>query len=74
MFTAGVGENSPIIRKMILENMDNLGIVLDEKKNKNPWPYNGVISAENSKVKILVIRTNEELVIAQETLKLTSQK
>ena len=74
VFTAGVGEKSPIIRKMILESMDNLGIVLDEKKNENPWPYNGVISAENSKVKILVIRTNEELVIAQETLKLTSQK
>jgi len=70
VFTAGIGEKSPIMRKMILEDMDELGIKIDEEKNNDPWRFNGVISTDDSKVKVLVIPTNEELMIARETLKL----
>lgn len=71
VFTAGVGENTPCVRKAICENMQYLGVELDEEKNleKN----NGAIrdiSAKGSKVKILIIPTNEELVIARETVEL----
>ncbi len=68
VFTAGVGENTVSVRKAICENMEAFGIVLDEKKND--YKNNGAIhdlSAEGSRVKILVIPTNEELVIARET-------
>ncbi len=67
VFTAGVGENSPIIREEICRNyLGYLGIEIDEKANE----VNGeemVISKPESKVKVLVIPTNEELVIARDT-------
>ncbi len=68
VFTAGVGENTVSVRKAICENMEAFGIVLDEKKNdyKNDGTIHD-LSAEGSRVKILVIPTNEELVIARET-------
>ncbi len=68
VFTAGVGENTVSVRKAICENMEAFGIVLDEEKNN--YKNDGTIhdlSAAGSKVKILVIPTNEELVIARET-------
>lgn len=69
VFTAGIGENDSDVRRRVLENMDYLGIKLDEEKNANcPRGTIAEIQAENSKVKILVIPTNEELVIARETL------
>ena len=71
VFTAGVGENTPSVRKGICENMQYLGLEIDEKKNAEP--NNGAIrdiSAEGSKVKVLIIPTNEELVIARETMEL----
>lgn len=69
VFTAGLGENSEKIRASICEGLDFLGINLDLEKNKL---CNGeiTINVSNEKVKILVIPTNEELVIAQETVKL----
>lgn len=69
VFTAGIGENDNVVRSKSLKNMDGLGIILDESKNVNC--QRGVISeiqASNSKVKVLVIPTNEELVIARETM------
>lgn len=71
VFTAGVGENTPVVRKAICENMSYLGLSIDEEKNleKN----NGAIrdiSGKDSKVKVLIIPTNEELVIARETVEL----
>lgn len=62
VFTGGIGENSRTIRKMVLENMEFLGIALDEKKNKD--------NAENistGTVKALIVPTNEELAIARDT-------
>ena len=71
VFTAGVGENTACVRKAICENMQYLGLEIDEEKNleKN----NGAIrdiTGKNSKVKVLIIPTNEELVIARETVEL----
>ena len=68
VFTAGVGENTPHIRAAILKNMECFGIELDEKKNdyKNDGAVHE-ISKAGSRVKVLVIPTNEELVIARET-------
>ena len=67
VFTAGIGENRADIRQAICANLDNLGIVLDAEKNKSVRATEAVISAANSRVKILVIPTNEELVVARET-------
>jgi acetate kinase len=70
VFTAGVGENSPSTRTQICENLEALGIEIDEEAN-NVRGKETIISTENSKVKLLLIPTNEELVIAQDTYALT---
>jgi len=66
VFTAGLGENSISMREDICEGLDGLGIVIDKEKN-NVRGKETVVSADDSKVKILVIPTNEELVIARDT-------
>ena len=66
-FTAGVGENGPIVREMVLKYLGYLGIELDEEAN-NKRGSNNVISTADSKVKVCVIPTNEELAIARETV------
>lgn len=69
IFSAGIGENSSYIRKMILEGLQPLGIVYDEAKNKEMVGGNeGEINKPNSQVKVLVIPTDEELSIAQQTV------
>lgn len=69
VFTAGIGENDPDVRRRVLKDMDYLGIKLDENKNvKCPRGTIAEIQADDSRVKVLVIPTNEELVIARETL------
>ncbi|MFO7151669.1 MAG: acetate kinase [Bacillota bacterium] len=69
VFTGGIGENSSLMRKMICEDMDYFGIKIDEKKN-NVRGKEADISAEGSKTKVLVIPTNEELMIARDTVAL----
>lgn len=69
IFTAGVGENDPAVRKYITEGLDFLGIAIDDEKN-SVRGEEADISAPDAKVKTLVIPTNEELAIARETLKL----
>ncbi|MBI9016144.1 MAG: acetate/propionate family kinase [Phycisphaerae bacterium] len=64
VFTAGLGQNSPLMRKTILDNMGNLNIILDDEKN-NLNPSEGLISTDDSPVKIAVIPTNEEWVVLQ---------
>ncbi|HWD93820.1 MAG TPA: acetate/propionate family kinase [Verrucomicrobiae bacterium] len=66
VFTAGIGENRPELREAICANLDQLGIVLDAQKNNAARCQEAIISAANSRVKILVIPTNEELVVACE--------
>jgi len=67
VFTAGIGENSSTIRKMVCEEMQFLGIELDQLKNDARSQENRIISTEKSKVTVLVIPTNEELEIAKQT-------
>ncbi len=69
VFTAGIGENSSATRLGVCENMENLGIIIDKEKN-NVRGKTTEISAENSKVKVYLIPTNEELVIARDTYEL----
>jgi acetate kinase len=66
VFTAGIGENQPPIRRVVCENLSELGIVLDVEKNSATLAAEAVISAPHSRVKIMVIPTNEELVVARE--------
>ena len=69
VFTAGIGENDSLVRSKTLKDLDYLGVKLDEAKNAScPRGQVAEIQAKDSKVKILVIPTNEELVIARETM------
>lgn len=68
-FTAGVGENNGVLRKQICENLAYLGIQIDDEANRKRGEET-VISTPDSKVKVLVIPTNEELAIARETVAL----
>lgn len=70
VFTAGIGEHDHLIREHICKDMEYMGLKLDEKKNENIGDGISDVTAEGSKVKILVIPTNEELVIARDTERL----
>lgn len=66
IFTAGIGENSSVIRQMACQEMEYLGIELNTTKNENVQDGITDISSEDAKVKLLVIPTNEELEIAKQ--------
>ncbi|MFO7154769.1 MAG: acetate kinase [Caldicoprobacter oshimai] len=73
VFTAGIGENNPYIRQKACEGLEFLGIKIDEEKNQRMvgrMGREGEISTTDSKVKVLVVPTNEELMIARETVEL----
>ncbi|MDD7183447.1 acetate/propionate family kinase [Peptostreptococcus porci] len=70
VFTAGLGENGISMREMICKDMDFFGIKLDAEKN-NVRGKERVISTDDSKVKVLLIPTNEELMIARDTVRLS---
>ena len=69
VFTAGVGENSASMRARICKNLEYLGVKIDPVKN-NVRGKEALISADDSKVAVWVIPTNEELMIAQDTAEL----
>ena len=71
VFTAGVGENSASMRARICEGLEFLGVKLDPEKN-NVRGKEAIISADDSKVTVWVIPTNEELMIAQDTAELVN--
>lgn len=73
VFTAGIGEHSPEIRRRVCEGMETLGLILDEKANQKETGENQELHAPASPVKILLIPTNEELKIALETEKVVRQ-
>lgn len=73
VFTAGGGENSPLLRKKIISEMNNLGVLLDEEKN-NSIEGEGLISKDESAVLVSVIPTNEEFIVSKEVEKFLSQK
>lgn len=72
VFTAGIGENSSILRSMICSDMDFLGITIDENRNTHKLNELLDISSEKARVKTLVIATNEELEIAKQAFELIS--
>lgn len=72
IFTGGIGENSDVVRKEVLSDLEFLGIELDEEKNLVRGGERD-ISKENSRVRALVIPTNEELVIALDTMQIVEQ-
>jgi acetate kinase len=67
VFAGGIGEGSDDMRRRILEGLDALGIVLDRDRNAACGGREGTISAPRSAIRLLVIPTDEELLIARET-------
>jgi len=66
VFTAGIGEHSPTVREKICQELSALGIEMDNAENAKPSNVERFVSTANSKVKIMIIPTNEELMIARE--------
>jgi len=67
VFSAGLGENAPYLREKIIKNLAYLGVILDKSKNEL---NSEVISSKESKIEVLVIPTNEELMISKEVTRL----
>lgn len=74
VFTAGIGENRAELRAAICANLGNLGIKIDAEKNNSTHATEAIISAADSPVKIFVIPTNEELVVAREAKRFLETK
>jgi len=72
IFTAGIGSNSAVLRKMVCNEMGFLGIKIDDKKNETC--EEGIVSTEDSRVNVLCIPTNEELLIATEAARIISER
>ena len=67
VFTGGIGENSPSTRQEVCKNFEFLGLKFDENKNKGLRAKEAIISQDSSKVTVMVVPTNEELMIAEDT-------
>jgi acetate kinase len=74
VFTGGIGENDSNVRKNVCENMEFLGLEFNQAANDGLRGKLAELSAPNSKVKALVVPTNEELVIAQDAYKIIQEK
>ena len=74
LFTGGIGENATYIREAVCSDMEFLGIQLDSDKNAKTMGDEGSISKEGASAEVLVIPTDEELMIALDTEKIVSQK
>jgi len=72
IFTGGIGENAWPVRERIASHLGYLGAHFDSNLNENTRGIDGTISTPDSKVKIMVVTTNEELVIARDTLRIVS--
>jgi len=72
VFTAGIGENMPKLRREVMANMEFLGAKIDLEKNEVRGKIRD-IATDDSRVRILVIPTNEELVIARDTLEIVDR-
>jgi acetate kinase len=72
VFTAGIGENDALVREVVCSGMDYLGIELDTKRNAS-GPRERIISSDKSRVTVMVVPTNEELMIARETIRLVGK-
>ena len=74
VFTAGIGENDPLVRAKTLTGLEHLGIQLDAEKNHRRFEKPGTLHTSGSRVQIWVIPTNEELAIARESLSVLEEK
>lgn len=74
VFTAGVGENSDVVRAKVLEGLEFMGVYWDPKKNEGLRGKEAFINYPHSPVKVLVIPTNEEVMIARDTVKFGDRK
>jgi acetate kinase len=68
VFTAGVGENNDAVRAGVCQGLEGLGVALDPRRNRTRSGRARTVSADGSKVAVLVVPTNEELEIAEQTL------
>jgi acetate kinase len=73
VFTAGVGENSPKVRELCCQDLQYLGVELNSELNNEAVKKEAIISSDNSRVAVLAIPTNEELIIAEDTFKIVSK-
>jgi acetate kinase len=74
VFAGGVGENGPETRETVCKGLEYLGVAFDPEKNTGLRGRLDMISKHDSKVKVMVVPTNEELVIAHDTLRIVSHK
>lgn len=74
VFTGGIGENSDHLRDAVCSKLEYVGLKFDSKKNKSIHGKEGVLTKDDSRVAVLVVPTNEELVIAHETHKILEQE
>ncbi len=74
VFTGGIGENSSMVREQVCKDMEYLGIKLDSQKNTAKDKSERALETVDSKIKVLVIPTNEELVIALDTMKIVKEQ
>lgn len=72
-FTAGIGENVPILRKMIVDRLSYFKAFIDEEKNSKGGD-NALITTDDSEIKVFIVPTNEEVVIARDVMRLTNLK
>jgi acetate kinase len=73
VFAGGIGENAPETRESICQGLEFLGIEVDPAKNNNLRSKEAVISKDGAKVKVIVVPTNEELVIAEDTVRIMKE-
>lgn len=74
VFTAGIGENNPWLRRQICDYFEYMGVKIDNEANEAARSSDAIISAADSKVKVAMIPTNEELVIARDTMHIVSDQ
>jgi acetate kinase len=70
VFAGGIGENGPETRKQVCQDLEFLGIEVDPEKNNGLRGKEAIISRDNARVKVMVVPTNEELVIAEDTMRI----
>ena len=73
VFTGGIGENSSLIRSMVAANLGFLGIVIDPERNQEKMSRDTVISVDGAAATVVVIKANEEKMIAQEALSIVKR-
>jgi len=73
VFAGGIGENGPETRSEVCSNMEFLGVEIDPSKNEGLRSKEAIISKDGGKVKVMVVPTNEELVIAEDTVRIVNE-